>query len=273
MSFAEELFKLKETRVVVTGGAGVLPGRMAHALARAGASVCIWGRGTGHPVDEAVKRLADEADAAGRVFGVTVDTGSEDAVSRALAETEEKMGVPDVLVNGVGGNKGKNDFVDVDVDLFDEVMKLNVLAGLLIPTKVFARYWIEKKVRGSIINLASMASYVPLSGVWAYGAAKSAVMNLTVGSAKEFAPHGIRVNGIAPGFFLGYQNKALLVKDDSTGELTARGQAVIDHTPFGRFGNYEDMDGVTVFLASRKASGFITGVTIPVDGGYLTDNI
>ena len=118
-----------------------------------------------------------------------------------------------------------------------------------------------------------VAIEAPLSGVWAYNAAKSAVLNLTEGAAREFAAHGIRVNGIAPGFFLGHQNRALLVADDRTGELTPRGRSIIERTPFGRFGEPADLEGATLFLASRTASGFVTGVTIPVDGGYLVDTI
>ncbi len=150
---------------------------------------------------------------------------------------------------------------------------MNLLAGLVVPLQVCAREWIAAGQSASVINLASMTSYVPLSGVWAYTAAKSAVLKLTEGAAREFAGNGIRVNGIAPGFFLGYQNRALLVANDETGELTARGQAIIDRTPFGRFGEMADIEGATIFLASKKASGFVTGVTIPVDGGYLVDNI
>lgn len=273
MSYPEELFGLDGVKVVVTGGAGVLPSAMAQALLRAGATVALWGRGTSHPVEDAVSDVEERTGISGRTIGVTVDTTTEEEVQNALQETEQRIGVPTVLVNGVGGNKGKGDFVDIDVQNFEEVLRLNLVAGLVVPTKIFSRYWIEKGVKASIINLASMSSYVPLSGVWAYDAAKSAVMNLTVATAKEFAPQGIRVNGIAPGFFIGYQNKALLIKDEAKGELTDRGRQVIDHTPFGRFGQFEDIYGVTVFLASERASGFITGVTIPVDGGYLTHNI
>ncbi|WP_455382699.1 SDR family oxidoreductase [Salinispira pacifica] len=273
MSYVEEIFGLDGVRAVVTGGAGVIPGAMAEALVKAGARVAIWGRGTGHPVEDAVGALAERTGAKDSIVGVTVDTGEEEAVVKALEETEKSLGAPNLLINGVGGNRGKSDFVDIDIKLFEEVVNLNILAGLVIPTKVFGRYWIDRGEKGSIINIASMTSYIPLSGVWAYDAAKSAVLNLTMGTAKEFAPHGIRVNGIAPGFFLGHQNRSLLVKDDSTGELTARGAAVIAHTPFGRFGDYADLQGVTLFLASEAASGFITGVTIPVDGGYLVHNI
>jgi NAD(P)-dependent dehydrogenase (short-subunit alcohol dehydrogenase family) len=109
--------------------------------------------------------------------------------------------------------------------------------------------------------------------VWGYNAAKAAVKNLTMGAAKEFAPYEIRVNGIAPGFFIGKQNKDLLIKNEATGELTERGQAIIDHTPFARFGEADEVAGSVIFLASKKAAGFVTGVTIPIDGGYLIHNI
>lgn len=273
MSYTDELFGLDGVKVVITGGAGVIAGAMSEALVDAGAGVCLWGRGTGHPVEEAVNSLVERTGARGRVFGVTVDTGNEASVEAALEQTIAKMGPPTVLINGVGGNKTKSTFPETDIALFEEVLVMNVMAGLVIPTKIFSRYWIEQKMKASIINLASMASYIPLSGVSAYAAAKAAVMNLTLANAREFAEHGIRVNGIAPGFFIGYQNKALLIKNEATGELTDRGKAIIDHTPFGRFGDVEDLKGTTVYLASDKASGFITGVTIPIDGGYLTYNV
>jgi NAD(P)-dependent dehydrogenase (short-subunit alcohol dehydrogenase family) len=180
--------------------------------------------------------------------------------------------MPEVLINGVGGNRGKSRFTDVDVAQFEEVLRLNLTAGLLVPTKAFASRWLEVHVEGAIINIASMSSYIPLSGVWAYDAAKAGVLNLTMACAKEFAPHGIRVNAIAPGFFLGKQNRALLI-DEETEELTERGRAVIEHTPLGRFGNADELAGAVLYLASNRASGFVTGVTIPVDGGYLVHNI
>lgn len=279
MRYVEKMFGLSDLRVVVTGGAGVLPKAMAATLAKAGASVSIWGRGTSHPVQEAVdeltKEIADSGDGedAGTIVGETVDTGDEAAVAKALDATAKAIGMPNLLVNGVGGNKGKSAFVDIDTKLFGEVLDMNLQAGLVIPSKVFGKRWIEQGVKGSIINIASMTSYVPLSGVWAYTAAKSAVLKLTEGMANELADHGIRVNAIAPGFFIGYQNKKLLIADEATGELTDRGQAIIDRTPFGRFGVPEDLEGTTLFLASPTASGFVTGVCIPVDGGYLIDSI
>lgn len=276
MSYVEELFGLSEVRAVVTGGAGVLPKAMATTLAKAGASVSIWGRGTSHPVQEAVDDITKEVAAAGgggKVVGQTIDTADEPGVVKAFAATTEAIGMPNLLVNGVGGNKGKSPFVDIDIETFSEVLDMNLLGGLVVPTKVFAKRWIDEGVKGTIINVASMTSYVPLSGVWAYTAAKSAVLKLTEGAANEFAPSGIRVNAIAPGFFVGHQNRKLLIKNDETGELTDRGQQIIDRTPFGRFGVIGDLEGTTVFLASQEASGFLTGVCIPVDGGYLVDSI
>ncbi len=272
--YVERLFSLEGEIAVVTGGAGVLPSAMAGTLVRAGARVALWGRGANHPVQEAADSLVAETGVSDeRVVAVTVDTGSESAVASALDETVARVGMPTILVNGVGGNRGKSEFVDIDIDTFSDVLSMNLLAGLVIPLKACARRWIDGSVPGSVINVASMTSYKALSGVWAYNASKSAVLNLTEGAAREFAPHGIRVNAVAPGFFLGYQNRALLVANDETGELTARGRAIIDRTPFGRFGEISDIEGATLFLASRAAAGFVTGVTIPVDGGYLVDNI
>ena len=280
MSYVESMFSLAGRVAVVTGGAGALPSVIAAGLAKAGASVCLWGRGTGHPIQAAVtalrtdleKAVAHGAPGGMRIEGVTVDTGESASVEQAIAETESLLGVPDLLVNGVGGTMGKSAFVDVDEDKFVEILKLNLLAGLVTPTRVIARYWIAKGVQGDVINMTSMASYKSLSGIWAYNAAKAAVFNLNEGLARELAPHGIRVNAIAPGFFIGYQNRALLI-DEATGGLTARGKTIIGKTPFGRFGEKEELCGAVLFLASRAASGFVTGVSIPVDGGYLTDSI
>jgi NAD(P)-dependent dehydrogenase (short-subunit alcohol dehydrogenase family) len=274
MSYLDEMFSLKGRRVVVTGGAGGIPAELAIGLAKAGADVCLWGRGTNHPMAEAAARVRVEAagGAAGRVEAVTVDTADTRACEAALAETEALIGPPDILVNGVGGNRGKAPFVEMDEKVFMEVVQLNLMAGLVTPTRAFARYWIAGGIKGCVINMSSMTSYKALSGTWAYDAAKAGVLNLTEGLAKEFAPHGIRVNGIAPGFFVGNQNRALLI-DEKTGDLTARGRAIIARTPFGRFGEKPELRGAVIFLASEAAAGFVTGVTIPVDGGYLTDNI
>jgi NAD(P)-dependent dehydrogenase (short-subunit alcohol dehydrogenase family) len=273
MSYIEKMFGLEGANIIITGGAGSIAGVLASELVKAGAKVCLWGRGTNHPVAEAVERVSAAAGIPGRVFGVTVDTGVEADIPGAIAETEKLMGAPNALINGAGGNKGKGPFVDVDINLFREIVEMNLLAGFIVPTKVIAKYWIEKKIPGAVVNFTSMGSYVPLSGTWAYCSAKSAILNMTQATAKEFAPYKIRVNAVAPGFFVGHQNKALLVKDEASGELTDRGNAVIAHTPFGRFGKHEELAGAMIFLLSNAASGFVTGISLAVDGGYLVQNI
>ncbi len=272
MSFSESMFSLAGKTIVVTGGGGGLPGSIAIAYLRAGAKVLLWGRGTNHPMEEAASRITAEA-GQGRAIGITVDTGSRKECEEALVLSERLAGSPiDVLMNGVGGNRGKSPFVDMDEAIFEDVLKLNLLAGLVTPTRVFAKYWIARGIKGCVVNMTSMTSYKGLSGTWAYNAAKSGVLNLNEALAKELAPHGIRVNAIAPGFFVGNQNRALLI-DQTTGDLTARGKSIIARTPFGRFGKHEELWGAAIFLASDTASGFVTGVSLPVDGGYLTDNI
>jgi NAD(P)-dependent dehydrogenase (short-subunit alcohol dehydrogenase family) len=270
--YLEEIFGLRGTVGVITGGAGAIAGALGEALLKAGATVALWGhhRST---IDSAVERLCGVVPGGEkRLFGFEADTGSEEAVRAALAATEEAVGVPNLLVNAVGGNRGKSPLVDQDMETFEFVLRLNLVAGLMVPTKVFGAYWIERGTPAAIVNMTSMASYLPLSGVWAYDAAKAGVLNLTQASAKELAPHGIRVNAIAPGFFVGKQNRALLY-DEASGELTPRGQAIVAHTPFGRFGETSELAGALLFLASTRASGFVTGISLPVDGGYLVDNI
>ena len=271
MTFLEELFDLRGKTAIVAGGAGAIGTVMSEALLKAGANAVIWSR-TQASIDKALEQLKASAKAAERVKGVRVDTGIETDVAEALRASAAAFGPPEILINGVGGNIGKAPFVETDLEQFEEVLKLNLIAGLMVPTKVIAAYWIEKQIKGSIINLTSMTSYNPLSGVWGYDAAKAAVLNLTKGAANEFARYGIRVNAIAPGFFIGKQNRALLI-DEKTGEYTERGKAIIARTPFGRFGETRELSGATVFLASSKASGFVTGISIPVDGGYLAHNI
>ena len=267
------LFDLSGKIVVITGGTGTIGKAFAEALVNAGAKVVLWGRGKTVPVSESVQKVAEKTGKPENVYGFNVDVSVKEEVVSGLKRVTAEVGTPDVLINGAGGNKGKSSFIDADMELFKEILHNNLVGGLMIPTQVFASFWIEEGIKGSVINVASAASYIPLSGVWAYDAAKSAVINLTMGAAKEFAPYGIRVNGIAPGFYIGNQNRDLLYSDYENGVLTDRGKAIIDHTPYGRFGNMEDLYGSVVFLASEMASGFITGVTIPVDGGYLVDNI
>lgn len=264
---------LKNEIAVITGGTGAIGATFAKALCSAGAKVVILGRGKTKPVSQAAEEIERETGLKGLLFGYQCDASDEKEMADVLDKISSEVGMPTLLVNAAGGNKGKAPFTEVDVDIFDEVVKMNLLGGLVIPTKHMAKLWIAKGVKGSIINIASMASYLPLSGVWAYAASKAGVMNLTAGLAKEFAASGIRVNAIAPGFFVGNQNKDLLYKDYEKGILSDRGEQIINHTPYGRFGKLEELNGTLLYLSDSEASGFVTGVTIPVDGGYLIDNI
>ena len=264
--YLNKMFGLDGKTAVVTGGAGVLGSGMAAALARAGADVILW-----DIREDALKEAAAAIDeAAGRTDAAAwraTDLMNEDDLRAAVAEAGDFQ----ILLNGCGGNRGKSPLVETDMANYEFVLKLNLIAGCFLPTKIVAAKWIESGVKGAVINIASMSSYVPLSGVWAYDAAKAAVMNQTMAAAAELAPHGIRVNAIAPGFFLGEQNRRLLTNEDGT--LTERGRQVIDHTPYGRFGEPGELMGTILFLASNEAAGFVTGVTVPVDGGYLVHNI
>jgi NAD(P)-dependent dehydrogenase (short-subunit alcohol dehydrogenase family) len=271
MSYVEDLFGLTGKTIAITGGGGVIAGAMADALLKAGGRVSLWAHHK-ESAEAAAARLAAAGSPAERLLALEVDAADRASVKAALDSTEQRFGAVNVLINCAGGNRGKSPFLELDVAQFEEVLRLNLTAGLVVPTQVVAARWIERKAKGCIINLASMSSFVPLSGVWAYDAAKAAVRNLTMATAREFASHGIRVNALAPGFFLGNQNRALLV-DQATGALTDRGRGIIAHTPFGRFGEVSELSGALLFLASDAASGFVTGVTLPVDGGYLVDNI
>jgi NAD(P)-dependent dehydrogenase (short-subunit alcohol dehydrogenase family) len=271
MSYVDEMFGLGGKTIVITGAGGVIAGAMAEALLAAGGSISLWDVRK-ESADAAFTRLAGAMGAADRLLALEADAADPASVRAVLEKTEQKFGAVHVLINCAGGNKGKSPFLELDIAQFEEVLRLNLTAGLVVPTQVVAARWIERKTRGCIINLASMSSFIPLSGIWAYDAAKAAVRNLTMATAKEFAPYGIRVNALAPGFFVGNQNRALLV-DQATGELTERGRKIIAHTPFGRFGEVRELAGALLFLASEAAAGFVTGVTLPVDGGYLVDNI
>ena len=272
MTYVEQMFDIADRVIIITGGGGAIATAMSEGLLKAGAKVALWDVAQ-DALDGTRDKLLKFCEGEDRLFCVKTDATNEDSVEGALKETEERLGAPNVLINAAGGNRGKGPFVETDLSQFESILRLNLVAGLMGPTKVVAAYWIRNEIRGAVVNMASMNSYLPLSGIWAYSAAKAGVLNLTQAAAKEFAPYGIRVNAIAPGFFVGKQNKALLIKNEVTGELTDRGTSIIDRTPFGRFGDVSELIGVTVFLISEKASGFVTGVSIPVDGGYLIDNI
>lgn len=266
------IFDLSGETAVVIGGTGVLGGGMANALACAGANVAVIGRNA-----ERGEARAREIEAAGaRGLFQAADALDAEALAKARDAVIEKLGRPSILVNAAGGNKPAAtlppgaDFCKLPLDAWHEVFDLNLIGGALIPCQIFAETMLVDR-RGSIINIASMSGMIPLSRVVAYSSAKAAVINLTMFLAREWALKGIRVNAISPGFFPSKQNSALLMTPN--GAYTDRGQKIITHTPMSRFGKAEELAGAIVWLASHKASGFVTGQNIVVDGGYSLTTI
>lgn len=263
------MFDLNGKVAVVTGGTGVLGARMCEALAQAGASVVILAT-----TEYKVNALADQLTESGySALGCVADVLDRASLDSTADTVLSRFGRVDILVNAAGGNRPQattapdRTFFDLPEDALQWVFNLNFI-GTLLPSQVFARL-MASAGEGSIINISSMASLQPLTRVLAYGSAKAAVNNFTqwlaVHLAQEYNP-AIRVNAIAPGFFLTEQNRYLLT-DEGTGALTERGQKIIGHTPMRRFGQPDDLSGTLLWLAS-DAARFVTGIIVPVDGGF-----
>ena len=263
------LFGLSGRVAVVTGGGGVLCGTLSQALGRQGVRVAVL-----DIAHEAAQRVADEITAAGgEALAVRCDVLDRASVEAAAEAVLTAWGQVDILINGAGGNKKQAttspdlSFFDLPADAVQWVFNLNFL-GTLLPSQVFGRLMAEGGA-GVILNISSMNALRPLTRIPAYSAAKAAVSNFTqwlaVHMAQEYSPH-IRVNAIAPGFFLTEQNRFLLT-DEKTGALTPRGQSIIAHTPLGRFGAPDDLVSTVIWLLGDGAR-FVTGVVVPVDGGF-----
>ena len=270
--------ELTDKVIVFTGGSGVLGSTMAAALAEQGAKVAIVGQQLkkAEQVAEAIRATG------GQAIGIAADVLDQASLRQARERVQEAFGPCDILINGAGGNHPQGTtskphlhpadleqdqelitFFDLDPQGIQFVFNLNFI-GTLLPTQVFTRDMVGR--RGcSVINMSSMSAFAPLSKIPAYSAAKAAVSNFTQWLAVHLAKVDIRVNALAPGFFLTDQNRSLLT--DTAGELTARGSSIIEHTPMGRFGEPEDLVGTLLWLCS-DGSRFVTGVVIPVDGGF-----
>jgi len=265
------LFDLSGETAVVTGGTGELGGAMALALATHGASVAIIGRNA----QSGAEKVALIEQAGGRAAFFAADVLDKAALDAAHAAIESRFGATSILVNAAGGNKAGATLPpgasvsDLDLGAWHEVFDLN-LVGVLLPCQIFGGA-MAARGQGSVINIASLSGMTPLSRVVAYSAAKAAVLNLTQFLAREWAQSGVRVNAISPGFFPASQNKSLLFEAD--GSPSARGAQILAHTPMNRFGRAEELGGAAVFLASSKASGFVTGQNFVVDGGFSSTTI
>ena len=261
-------FDLSGRVAVVTGATGVLGGAMARGLAEAGAKVGILGR----RVERAKEVAAEIENAGGETLPLPADVLDREQLEAAREAALGRWGRVDILVNAAGGNV-QAAAVAEDAEVFGvpeealrQAMDLNLM-GTVLPCQVFGEAMARAGV-GSIVNVSSMAAQKPLTRVVGYSAAKAAVENLTRWLAVELSDKygaGLRVNAVAPGFFLGEQNRAMLVNDD--GGLTQRGQKIVDHTPAGRFGEPEEVVGTIVWLCSPSSS-FVNGIVVPVDGGF-----
>jgi len=264
----QSLFSLQGKVAIVTGGTGVLGGAMAHGLAAAGAKVVILGRRGGK---------ADEVVAAIQANGGEAMPAAADVLDRAQLESArdavlQHWGRIDILINAAGGNSpdatvfGDVTFFNLKREAITKMLDLNLI-GTILPAQVFGET-MAKAGSGSILNISSMAAQRPLTRVIGYAAAKSAIDNFTrwlaVEMSSKYGP-GVRVNAVAPGFFVGEQNRSFLLNPDES--LTPRGQQIVAHTPMGRFGEPDELIGAAVWLCS-DAARFVTGVVIPVDGGF-----
>jgi NAD(P)-dependent dehydrogenase (short-subunit alcohol dehydrogenase family) len=264
----QEQFSLVGKNALVTGGSGVLGSTMAKGLAMAGAKVALLGRNH----NQLLKTENEIKQFGGSAISICADVLNQDALAQAYESIYHSIGHLDILVNAAGGNQkgatitSDQSFFDINDSALQKVMDLNIM-GSILPCKIFGKSMAEKN-KGCIVNISSMASYRPLTRVGGYAAAKAAINNFTQWLSVELALKyngGIRVNAIAPGFFITEQNNDLLIQTDGT--LTERGKKIIEHTPFKRFGRPEELVGTLVWLCS-DASQFVTGAIIPVDGGF-----
>ncbi|MDG1897859.1 MAG: SDR family oxidoreductase [Fuerstiella sp.] len=269
---SNDLFDLSNDVAVVIGGTGTLGGAMADALAAAGAKIAVLGRSE----ERGAARVRQIEEAGGTAMFHTADALDAASLTTARDAINDKLGPVSVLVSAAGGNRPEatlppgSDFCKLSKEAWNDVFDLNLMGGSLLPSQVFGETMLAEG-NGSVINIASMAGMIPLSRVVAYSAAKAAVLNLTQFLAREWATKGVRVNAISPGFFPAEQNRALLFNED--GSYTERGGQIIGHTPMARFGSPEELAGAVVWLASRKASSFVTGQNIVVDGGFVSTTI
>jgi NAD(P)-dependent dehydrogenase (short-subunit alcohol dehydrogenase family) len=264
-----DLFNIKDRVIVITGGGGVLCSEMAKSLAAEGAKIAVLDL-----FEEHAQKVVDQIKSAGGdSIAIKCNVLEKPSIVQAAEIVKKKYGRIEILINGAGGNKKEAttspdlSFFDLSPEAIRFVFDLNFL-GTLLPTQVFGKIMAEQG-RGIILNISSMNALRPLTRIAAYSAAKAAISNFTQWLAVHICQNyskDIRVNAIAPGFFLTQQNKFLLT-DEKTGALTQRGQTIIDHTPMARFGSPEDLIGAVRWLISDAAK-FVTGTVIPIDGGF-----
>jgi NAD(P)-dependent dehydrogenase (short-subunit alcohol dehydrogenase family) len=265
-------FDLSGEVAVVIGATGELGGAIAEGLGQAGAAVAVLGRNA----ERGEARVKKIIQAGGKSAFFTADAVKPESLREARLAVEKQLGPISILKNAAGGNDPKvtvtaeRPFEAIQLSDWQANFDLNLVGGVLLPCQEFGPAMVARG-RGSIINIASVSAHLPLSRVVTYSAAKAAVSNLSQFLAREWAPKNVRVNTITPGFFPAEQNRKLLFNPD--GSPTARAQAILGHTPMGRFGVADELVGAAIFLASTSASSFVTGADIRVDGGFLSQTI
>ncbi|QDU56324.1 SDR family oxidoreductase [Aeoliella mucimassa] len=259
MTYLEKLFSFEGQVAVVIGGTGVLCGEMAAGLAKAGAHVVVAGRSE----ERGMARVEAIASAGGKASFAAVDAMSKESIQELCDKVVKDQGQVDAVINGAGVNSA-TPYFNIEEDEFDRIIKSN-LGGTHYSCQVFGKQMIDSGRGGSILNIGSVTSFLPLSKVFSYAASKAAVLNLTQNVAREFATQGVRVNCLCPGFFPAEQNRKILSED--------RVADIMRHTPMKRFGEPEELMGATLLLLHRTAGSFITGEAVYVDGGFTSMTI
>lgn len=260
MDYIKNLFSLDNKVAIVVGGSGVLGGEMAKTLARAGAKTAVFYSGNREGAEEQAAEIENDG---GEAMICQADVRNSDSLRKAIDRVEDNWGGIDILVNAPGVNS-TTPVMDITEEEWNKILDIN-LKGAFFASRIVADKMIERGKGGSIINISSASSEIPLSKVFTYSISKAGMNNMTRFLAREWAPHNIRVNALMPGFFPAEQNRKILTEE--------RRKSIFGHTPMERYGEPEELSGAVVWLASQKAASFVTGTIIPVDGGFTSMTI
>lgn len=260
MSYVNELFSLEGKVAAVIGGSGVLGGEMAQALSEAGAKTAVLYGSSKHDAEDRAEKIENTG---GTAMIANADVCDESSLRKAFQKINNEWGRIDVLVNAPGVNS-TTDLMEITEEEWYKILDIN-MKGVFLASRIAAEYMIDKGEGGSIINITSASSEIPLTRVFTYSVSKAGIDTMTRYMAREWAPHNIRVNAIKPGFFPAQQNKKILDEE--------RVESIMRHTPANRFGNPEELSGTVIWLASEKSASFVTGAIVAVDGGFTAMSI
>lgn len=260
MSYIEKIFSLKGKTAMVVGGSGVLGGEMSFALAQAGAKTAVIYSGNSEGAQKHVDRIVEKG---GEAMAFQADVRDENSIKNCVKKVKDTWDTIDILINAPGVNS-TTPVMDITEEEWNRIIDIN-LKGTFLASRIVADEMINNEHGGSIINISSASSEIPLSKVFTYSISKAGMNNMTRFMAREWAPYNIRVNAVMPGFFPAEQNKKILTEE--------RKKAIFTHTPLNRYGNPDELSGAVIWLASDKASSFVTGAVITVDGGFTAMTI